>query len=103
MSVFWDRAQQQQPKILLLHSDRSCAYSFFRPALFMSVATHSIQVFLPLSFLVTPSTSKFLHLETQSAAVLRSTCPYHLSLPRLTTLSTLLISNPCLSLERQIT
>src|SRR6267154_567866 len=63
----------------------------------MSVATHSIHAFLPLPFLMSPSTSKFLHLETQSSAALRSTCPYHLNLPRLITLSTLSIPNPCLS------
>src|SRR6267154_2948589 len=63
----------------------------------MSVATHSNHVFLPLPLPMTPFTSKFLHLETQSTVVLRSTCPYHLSLPRLTTLSTLSIPNPCLS------
>src|SRR6267154_2558537 len=61
----------------------------------MSVATHSIHAFLPLPFLMFLSTSKFLHLETQSSAALRSTCPYHLNLPRLTTLSTLSIPNPC--------
>src|SRR6267154_2433453 len=62
----------------------------------MSVATHSNHVFLPLPLPMTPSTFKFLHLETQSTAVLSSTWPYH-SLPRLTTLSTLSIPNPCLS------
>src|SRR3989441_7158929 len=62
----------------------------------MSVVTHSIHVFLPLPFLVPPTTAKFLHLETQSSAFLRSTCPYHLNRPRLTTLSTLAIPNPCL-------
>src|SRR6267154_474496 len=60
----------------------------------MSVATHSIHAFLPLPFLMFPSTSKLLHLETQSSAALRSTCPYHLNLPRLTTLSTLSIPKP---------
>src|SRR6267154_1347418 len=68
----------------------------------MSVATHSNQVFLPLPFLVTPSTSKFLHLETQSTAALCSACPYHRSLPRLTTLSTLSIPNPCLSFSHDL-
>src|SRR5437899_10996169 len=38
-----------------------------------------------------------LHLETQSSAFLRSTCPYHLNRSRLTTLSTLSIPKPCLS------
>src|SRR6184192_610057 len=54
----------------------------------MSSFTHSIHVFLGLPFLTPPTTTKFLHLETQSPASLRSTCPNHLSLPRLTTLST---------------
>src|SRR5437867_13095696 len=63
----------------------------------MSVITHSIHVFLPLPFLLSPTTSKCLHLETQSSAFLRSTCPYHLNRPRLTTLSTLSIPSPCLS------
>src|SRR2546425_11160076 len=44
-----------------------------------------------------PTTSNFLHLLTQSSAFLRFTCPYHLSRPRLTTLSTLSIPKPCLS------
>src|SRR3989441_4098673 len=63
----------------------------------MSFFTHSIHVFLPLFFLAPPTTSKFLHLETQSSASLRSTCPNHLSLPRLTTLSTPTIPSPRLS------
>src|SRR3989441_12058657 len=41
--------------------------------------------------------SNFLHLETQSSASLRSTCPNHLNLPRLTTLSTHPIPSPRLS------
>src|SRR3989442_3596909 len=63
----------------------------------MFVVTHSIHVFLPLPSFLPPTTSKFLHLLTQSSAFLRSTCPYHLSQPRLTTLSTLSIPKPCLS------
>src|SRR5437867_7494064 len=63
----------------------------------MSSFTHSIHVFLLLPFLTPPTTSKFLHLETQSSASLRSTCPNHLSLPRLTTLSTPTILSPRLS------
>src|SRR2546425_2591784 len=81
----------------LLHSDLFCASSFFSPIFFMSVVTHSIHVFLPLPFLMPPTTSKFLHSETQSSAFLRSTCPYHLNRPQLTNLSTLSIPNPCLS------
>src|SRR6059036_1492024 len=63
----------------------------------MSFFTHSIHVFLPLPFLAPPTTAKFLHLETRSSASLRSTCPNHLSLPRLTTLSTPTIPSPRLS------
>src|SRR2546425_3333288 len=64
----------------------------------MSVVTHSIHVFVPVPFLIMPpTTSKFVHLETQSSSFLRSTCPYHLNRPRLATLSTLSIPNPCLS------
>src|SRR3989441_8101064 len=63
----------------------------------MSSFTHSIDVFLGLPFLTPPTISKFLHLETQSSAFLRSTCPNYLSLPRLTTLSTPLIPSPRLS------
>src|SRR3989442_6750983 len=81
----------------LLHSDLFCASSFFSPIFFMSVVTHSIHVFLPLPFLKPPTTSKFLHLLTQSSAALRSTCPYHLNRPRLTILSTISIPKPCLS------
>src|SRR5437899_12185252 len=50
-----------------------------------------------LFYLSTPSTSKYLHLESHSLVSLRSTCSNHLNLPRLTTLSTLSIPNPCLS------
>src|SRR5206468_9652776 len=60
----------------------------------MSSFTHFIHVFLFPPFLTPPPTSKCLHLETQLSASLRSTCPNHLSLPRLTTLSTLSIPNP---------
>src|SRR6266516_1792770 len=85
------------PTIELLHTDLFCSSSFFSPNFFMSVVTPSIHVFLPLPFLMLPSTSRFLHLETKASASLRSTCPNHLNLPRLTTLSTLSIPNPCLS------
>src|SRR6184192_909529 len=54
----------------------------------MSLFTHSIHVFLGLPFPAPPTTTKFLHLETQSSTSLRSTSPNHLSLPCLTTPST---------------
>src|SRR6059036_970702 len=63
----------------------------------MSLFTHSIHVFLGIPFPTPPTTTKFLHLETQSSASLRSTCPNHLSLPCLTTLSTPTIPTPRLS------
>src|SRR2546425_3447637 len=85
------------PTIDLLHKGLSCASSFFNPHSFMSSFTHSIHVFLGLPFLTPPTTSKFLHLETQSSAPLRFTCPNHLSLPCLTTLSTPTIPSPRLS------
>src|SRR6266516_1183291 len=85
------------PTIELLHFCLFCASSFFSPIFFLSATTHSLHVFLPLPFFIPPITSTLLHLETQSLASLRSTCPNHLNLPRLTTLSTPSIPNPCLS------
>src|SRR5437867_3782935 len=64
----------------------SCLYSH----------TASMSSYFP-PFFTPPPTSKCLHLETQSSTSLRSTCPNHLSMPRLTTLSTLSIPNPRLS------
>src|SRR5258706_264264 len=70
----------------LLQAARSCASLLFNLNLFMSSCTHSCQVFLPpLPLPLTPSTTKLLHADTRSVGSLRSTCPYHLSLPRLTT------------------
>src|SRR2546425_1139905 len=85
------------PTIDLLHKGLFCASSFFNLQSFMSSFTHSIHVFLGLPFLTPPTTSKFLHLKPQSPASLRSTYPNHLSLPRLTTLSTPTIPSPLLS------
>src|SRR5258706_329388 len=69
----------------LLQAARSCASLLFNFNLFMSSCTHSCQVFLPLPLPLAPSTTRSLHADTQSVGSLRSTCPYHLSLPRLTT------------------
>src|SRR5258706_7498906 len=69
----------------LLQAARSCASLLFNFYLFMSSCTHSCQVFLPLPLPLVPSTTKPLHADTQSVGALRSTCPYHLSLPRFTT------------------
>src|SRR5438876_10696261 len=62
----------------------------------MSSFTHFIHVFLFPPIPTPPTTSKRRHSETQSSAPLRSTCPNHLSLPRLITLSTLSIPKPFL-------
>src|SRR3989442_2331601 len=63
----------------------------------MSLFTHSIHVFLGLPFPAPPTTTNFLQLETQSSASLLSTCPNHLSRPRLTTSSTPSIPSSSLS------
>src|SRR5437867_4021938 len=85
------------PTIDLLHKGLFCVSSFLNPHSFISSFTHSIHVFLGLPFLTPPTTTKFLHLEIQSPASLRSTCPNHLSLPCLTTLSTPTIPSLLLS------
>src|SRR4051812_31883078 len=51
----------------------SAHLSFLTYHSFMSSFTHSIHVFRGLPFLTPPTNSKFLHLETQSPASLRST------------------------------
>src|SRR5664279_2791981 len=76
-----------------LHTTRSCASSCFSMSFFMSFATHSFQVFLPLSLHLFPSTSIFLHVDTQSSVSLRSTCPNHINRPWRTMSDTLTISN----------
>src|SRR5208282_6762362 len=79
----------------LLHTARSCVSSTLSFNFDMSSSTHSRHVFLglprPLPF--TRSTTICLHADTQSSGCLRSTCPKHLSLPRLTTTETLSMSN----------
>src|SRR5512139_837469 len=76
------------PHIKPLHLTRSCAQSHSKPRCFKSFFTHSPQVFLLLPFCLSPSTSKYLQADTQSLSLLRSRCPNHLSLPRLTTSDT---------------
>src|SRR5271166_3979286 len=73
-----------------LHTARSCVSSTLSFNFDMSYSTHSRHVFLglprPLPF--TLSTTICLHADTQSSGCLRSTCPNHPSLPRLTTTET---------------
>src|SRR3989441_6663936 len=78
------------------------AYSAHLPFLTYNLScppshTPSMSFSASLSLHRPPTTSKFLHLETQSSASLRSTCPNHLSLPRLATRSTPTIPSPRLS------
>src|SRR5271166_6279814 len=83
------------PRMPLLHTARSCVSSTQSFNHDMSSSTHSLHVFLglprPLPFIL--STTIFLHADTQSSGCLRSTCPNHLSLPRLTTTETLSMSS----------
>src|SRR5664279_474456 len=62
------------PKMPPLQTARSCASSCFSINFFISFqfATHSFQVFLPLPLPLFPSTSIFLHADTQSTAPPRS-------------------------------
>ena len=72
-----------------LHISLNIAHSGCKPSAFISSFTHSYQVFLPLPAHLTPATTTFLQADTQSSSLLRSTCPNHLNLARLTTSSTL--------------
>src|SRR5206468_6838562 len=73
------------PNIFLLHDSLSLVSSTFKPNIFISLLTHSLHVFLLLPLPTLPSTPRFKHFLTQSSSDFLSTCPYHLSLPCLTT------------------
>src|SRR5580693_8034065 len=66
-----------------LHTARSIASPLFRPRSLMSFATHSNHFFFPLPTPLAPSTTKSLHLDTQSSPLFRSTLPNQLNLHRL--------------------
>src|SRR5664279_4096378 len=53
------------PKMPPLHTARSCASSCFSLNFFISFATLSFQVFLPLPLPLFPATSIFLYADTQ--------------------------------------
>ena len=72
-----------------LHISLNTTHSGCKPSSSISSLTHSLQVFLPLPAHLTPATTTFLQADTQSSPLLRSTCPNHLNLPRLTTSATL--------------
>jgi len=81
------------PKTPLLHTTRSKVSSLFRCNLRISSSTHSIQVCLPLPLRLAPATDITLHFDTQSSALLRSTCPNHRSVLRTTRSATPTIPN----------
>ena len=72
-----------------LHTSLNTAHSGCKPSTFMSLSTHCFQVFLFLPLHLNPATSTFLQADTRSSTLLRSRCPNHLNLPRLTTSATL--------------
>ena len=75
------------PDMRSLHISLNTTHSECKPSSSISSSTHSLQVFLPLPTHLTPATTTFLQAGTQSSPLLRSTCPNHLNLPRLTTVS----------------
>ena len=80
-----------------IHTSLNTAHPGCNPSNFMSSFTHSPQVFLPLPTApthLTPATTTFLQADNQSSLPLRSKCPNHLNLPRLTTSATLRTPNP---------
>src|SRR6267154_876319 len=76
------------PKIPFFQTTRSCAIPLVNPHSLISSSTHSYHVFLPLPLPLTPSTCNSLQVLTQSASLLRSTCPNQRNLPCLTTSDT---------------
>ena len=85
--------------MISLHISLNTAHSGCKPSTSMSSSTHSHQVFLFQPLHLTPATSTFLQADTQSSTLLRSRCPNHLNLPRLTTSTTLSICPRCLYLK----
>ena len=71
-----------------LYTSLNTTHSGCKPSTFISSSTHSFQVFLFLPLHLAPATFTFLQADTQSSTLLRSRCPNHLNLPRLTTSTT---------------
>ena len=71
------------------------AHSRCKPSSSMSSSTYSLQVFLPLSPLFSPTISTILQPDTQSSPLLGSTCLNHINLLRLTTSATLWTLKRC--------
>ena len=73
-----------------LHISLNTPHSACKPSSFISsFVLHTFKPSLPLPAHFTPATTTFLQADTQSSPLLRSTCPNHLNLPRLTTSATL--------------
>ena len=74
----------------LLHISLNTTHSECKPSSSISSFTHSLKSSCPYPPAhLNPATSTFLQADTQSSPLLRSTCPNHLNLPRLTTSATL--------------
>ena len=76
------------PDMRSLHISLNTTHSGCKTSSSISSLTYSLQVFLPLPAHqphLTPATTTFLQTDTQSSPLLRSACPNHLNLPRLTT------------------
>ena len=67
------------------------AHSECKPSSFMSSLTHCSHIFLLCPDPSPPPPPTLLQADTQSSTLLRSRCPNHLNLPRLTTSATQLI------------
>ena len=74
-----------------LHISLKTTHLGRKPSTFISSSTHTFQVFLFLPLHLTPATSPFLQVDTQSSTLLRSRSPNQLNLSRLTTSAALLI------------
>ena len=80
----------------LLHISMNNTHSECKPSSSISSFTHSLQVFLLLPAHLTPVT--YNHIPTGRhpiSTLIRSTCPHHLNLPRLTTSATLSTTKDC--------
>ena len=71
------------------HIPEYCPIS--KPSTYMPYFTHSLHVWYCIPPLLSPATSTFIQVNTQSSTLLRFRCPNHLNLPYFTTSATLCI------------
>src|SRR6476469_2262545 len=81
----------------LLQEALSCAVPLLMPSILISLLSISCQVFAGLPLPLLPSTSKNLHLVTQSDSSFLSKCPNHLKRPSMSTSKTSCIPSRSLS------